>query len=112
MTYTPNPGYTGGADPFTYTVGDGRGGSATATVTVGVGAVGQALSINSNASGVTVNFKGVPGLPFTVERAEDARFRVNMTTMGSLTADSATGLFRVTDYFPPKTKAFYRARYP
>ena len=112
VTYTANAGYTGGADTFTYTVGDGRGGSATATLTVGVGTVAKALNIYRNDSGVTVNFKGVPGLPFTVERAQDLCFTLNMTSLGSLTADSETGLFSITDAFPPAPTGFYRARYP
>ena len=112
VTYTTSDAYTGGADCFTYTVGDGRGGSSTAAVTVGVGAVAKAQSINCTANRVTVNFKGVPALPFTVERAEDVCFTVNMTSLGSLTADSETGLFSITDYFPPTPHGFYRARYP
>lgn len=112
VTYTPGAGYTGGADTFSYTVGDGRGGSAVATVTVGVGEVGQALSITHSTNGITVNFQGVPGLPFTVERAEDPGFKVNLTNLGLQTADSKTGLFRITDYLPPNPRGFYRARYP
>lgn len=112
VTYTASDAYTGTADRFTYTVGDGRGGSVTAIVTVGVGAVASAQRINYTASGVTVDFKGAPGLPFTVERADDVCFTVNMASLGSLTADSETGLFSITDYFPPKPHGFYRARYP
>ena len=112
VTYTPNTGFTGAADPFTYTVSDGRGGSGTAMVTVGVGSVGQAQGITRNAGGITLSFKGVPGLPFTVERALDPGFSVNLTTLGSRTADSVTGWFSITDGSPPKPNAFYRARYP
>ena len=36
VTYTPDPGYSGG-DSFTYSVSDGQGGTSTATVTVSVG---------------------------------------------------------------------------
>ena len=38
VSYSPLPGFTGGAETFTYDISDGNGGTATATVTVTVSA--------------------------------------------------------------------------
>ena len=97
-------------DSFTYTVSNGSG-TATGTITVNVAPVtGQALGITVVDGKPTMNFAGVPGYSYDVQRAEDVDFTVNLTTV--LTTNAPTnGLFTFVDNSPPPSQAYYRLKY-
>jgi hypothetical protein len=107
------------ADQFTYTVRDNYGGtnSGTVTLTVAVPASGQPLNLNPNTnSTVTVNFAGVPGLGYTVERGTNVAFTGVVRTW--LVTAPTGGLFQVTDNFSDlgtlpfvPSAAYYRLKY-
>jgi len=105
LTYTPHAGFVG-SDSFTYTISDGRGGMATATVTVTVSAGGPlAQKIEVVGSTLVIQFAGVPGWSYTVQRATDLSGPwLNVHTVTAPT----TGVFVFTDNNPPSTIAFYR----
>jgi hypothetical protein len=99
------------SDTLTYRVRDTRGGVQTASILIAVGnPAGQAQAITASGGQVSVNFAGIPGFPYRVERAEDAGFTVNVTTLATTNAPAA-GVFLFTDPAPPMPQAYYRLRY-
>jgi autotransporter-associated beta strand protein len=115
--YTPPGG--GGDDSFSYTVRDTRSYRAgdtvrTATASINiteVTAVGLVQTITTGGGAVTVNFAGIPGHSYQVQRADDVNFTVNVTTLTTITAPAA-GLFSYTDNSPPTPTAYYRLMQP
>jgi autotransporter-associated beta strand protein len=116
FVYVPTNNVT---DQFSYTVRDNYGGtnSGTVTLTVAVPASGQPLNLNPNTnSTVTVNFAGVPGLGYTVERGTNVAFTGVVRTW--LVTAPTGGLFQVTDNFSDlgtlpfvPSAAYYRLKY-
>jgi adhesin/invasin len=104
--YLPNS--AGSGDTFTYTVSDGNGGTNTKTVTVYVAQQGGAAQqISYGAGGVTINFAGIPGYSYDVQRSSDAGFSAP-TVMTTTQAPSA-GVFIYIDSNPPNPgPSFYR----
>jgi autotransporter-associated beta strand protein len=100
-------------DAFDYTVTDSRGAKRTRTITVNVGATGgQAQQITVVNGKATVNFAGIPGYTYQVERADDANFTVNLTTVLTTTLPTGgDGLFTFVDNSPPGSQAYYRLNY-
>ena len=72
---------------------------------VPAGAVIQSISVGGGA--VTLNFQGVAGLPYSVQRATDVLMSQNLTTLLKTNAPS-NGLFRFVDSNPPAAEGFYR----
>jgi hypothetical protein len=98
-------------DGFNYTVADNRGGARTRTVTVNVvEATGQAQSISVGEGAVTVNFAGIPGYQYSVERATNVEFTENVTSLSTNVAPTH-GLFSIVDANPPSPTAYYRLKY-
>jgi len=105
LTYTPPPGFLG-SDSFTYTISDGRGGSATTSITVTVAAGGPvALRVEVVGSTVVIQFAGVPGWSYRVQRATD--INGPWSDIDIVTAPSP-GAFAFIDTDPPSPMAFYR----
>jgi hypothetical protein len=103
------------ADRFTYTIQDGFGGTNLALVMIPITAtsIGQGTSVSLSGGSATVNFAGVEGLPYEIQRATNVTFTGTLRLW--LTNAPAGGLFSVTDDFsdlgtPPPT-AYYRLRY-
>ena len=95
-------------DVFTYTVSDGQGGTATANIYVAVvKGVGQAKAITVTGGVAVVDFAGIPGYTYDVQRSTDsmATWQVILTTNAP-----ALGMWRVTDDFGgnPPASAYYR----
>ena len=112
VTYAPAANYVG-ADAFTYTVSDGRGGSATGTVLVTVrSATDPSLNIiggvTTNQNGALIQFAGIPGRTYTVERSVDLS---TWTAIGTATVP-AHGITSFQDTSPPPGGGFYRTVYP
>jgi autotransporter-associated beta strand protein len=98
-------------DVFNYTVTDGRGGRRTQTITINVtGVTGQAQQITVAGGRATVIFAGIAGYSYTVERAEDPSFTVNLVTVLTTNTPNA-GLFTFVDYNPPGSQGYYRLKY-
>ena len=81
-------------DVFTYTVSDGQGGTATANINVAVvKGVGEARAITLTGGVATVDFAGIPGYAYDVQRSTNgmATWQVILTTNapgdGSLESD-------------------------
>ena len=96
-------------DVFTYTVSDGQGGTATANINVAVvKGVGEARAITLTGGVATVDFAGIPGYAYDVQRSTNgmATWQVILTTNAP-----AMGLWRVTEDFGsnPPASAYYRA---
>jgi hypothetical protein len=112
VTYTPIAGFIG-ADRFTYTVSDGRGGSVSAFVLVQVRSADQAsgnmLPPIPIPGGYQISFFGVPGRPYTLQRA--ANVAGPWLTLGPVLVVSA-GLGTFADTNAPPVGAFYRTTYP
>lgn len=113
VIYAPVPGFAG-TDRFSYTIVDSFGGTATAQVEVLVAAgnlpSGNKVSLEVLAGGsVRVRFAGVPGRPYTVQRATDVQGPW-------MTADTLTaplhGIIEYVDASPPQPTAFYRTTAP
>jgi autotransporter-associated beta strand protein len=102
------------ADKFTYTVNDGYGLSATATVFVNLDTTavfGQASPlIDTTAGPPTLTFAGIPGYSYSIQRADDLGFTVNVTTILTTNAP-ASGVFHFTDNSAPSPQAFYRLQW-
>jgi hypothetical protein len=97
-------------DSFTYTVSNGSD-TATGRITVNVVPVaGQALGFTLVDGKPTMNVAGVPGYSYVVQRAEDANFTVNLTTVLTTNAPTA-GVFTCVDNNPPGSQAYYRLKY-
>jgi fibronectin-binding autotransporter adhesin len=106
--YTPNG--AGNGDTFTYHLSDSHGGAATGTVTVNV--VAQdcvAQLINYSDGGVTVQFAGIPGYQYQVERSCDASFTSPAVVL--TTNAPAAGLFIYTECPPLPPSAYYRLKH-
>jgi hypothetical protein len=109
--YTPPTGSPTSPDTIPYTV-SGAGGCATAAsidvVFVGQpGGVAQQITVVGGVA--TVNFAGIPGYPYIVQRAEDVSFTVNLTTVLTTNAP-ADGLFTFEDS-TSLSQAYYRLKY-
>jgi hypothetical protein len=109
--YTPPTGSPTSPDTIPYTV-SGAGGCATAAsidvVFVGQpGGVAQQITVVGGVA--TVNFAGIPGYPYIVQRAEDVSFTVNLTTVLTTNAP-ADGLFTCEDG-TSLSQAYYRLKY-
>ncbi len=104
-------------DSFTYTIAGPNGCTANGTVNIhmlsGVSG-GQVQTINANGGSVIVNFVGVPGCAYQVQRATVLEGGGNWADVGSpitvLISDSPPGVFSYTDSTPPST-AYYRLKY-
>jgi hypothetical protein len=112
VTYTPPANYVG-SDQFSYTVIDGRGGSASAFVFVQVRAANSSsanmFSPTPGAGGVVVSFAGIPGLAYSLQRADSASGP--WTNIASVTV-GPEGIGIYTDTNAPATSAYYRTTYP
>ena len=99
-------------DALTWTVSDNRGGSATAVILINVlpTAGGLAQSVTATAGGVTVDFAGIPGFPYLLERADDSSFTIGVIVLLATNAPPH-GQFSFTDPDPPQPMGFYRLRY-
>jgi Concanavalin A-like lectin/glucanases superfamily/Bacterial Ig domain/Immunoglobulin domain/Immunoglobulin I-set domain len=112
VTYTPPNGFIGG-DNFTYSVSDGRGGSGSALVIVQVRSAndpsGNLLPLTPIAGGFSVSFAGIPGRPYTLQRAEAVTGPwSNLASV--IVGPTGIGIFDDTNSPPPT--AFYRTAYP
>jgi len=101
-------------DDFTYTVSDGYGGTNSATVTINVDSTplfGQATipEVNTPGGSATLNFAGIPGLSYSVQRSTNVTF-IPVDTLWTTNAPS-NGLFKYQDNGAPADKAFYRLQY-
>jgi len=112
ITYMPVNGFIG-ADRFTYTVSDGRGGSASAFVLVQVRPSnqpsGNMLSPVAIPGGWLVNFAGIPGRTYTLQRAGTPTGP--WITLGPVTV-GPSGIATFADTNAPPAQAFYRTVYP
>jgi hypothetical protein len=107
--YIP-PGGTPATDTIPYTVSDTNGCTTSGTIDVNfVVSGGIAQSISYSGGAVTINFAGIPGYQYQVERSSDSSFtspEVVLTT----NAPSA-GLFIYIDNSPPQPTAYYRMKH-
>jgi len=96
------------ADSFNYTVSDAYGGSATALVGISIAdkPSGSAQTITTGGGTVTVNFAGIPGFTYDIERSED----LNVWSLMLTTNTPANGRFNFTDTSPPSPTAYYRLK--
>lgn len=93
-------------DSFSYTITDGQGGSTSGTLNVSVvNPGGLVQSLTPGVGAVTVNFAGIPGFGYDIQRATSPAGP--WTTVATSTAP-ANGLFSYTDPSPPQPTAFYR----
>jgi autotransporter-associated beta strand protein len=112
--FTPGTGNSSNSnESFTYTVTDTRGGSATGTININViNAAGGPQTITVSGSTATVNFAGIPGYTYAIQRSTNL---VDWATLLTTNAPSA-GLFNVTDDFNdiggPPSSAYYRTAQP
>jgi autotransporter-associated beta strand protein len=99
------------ADSFQYTVQDIYGATATANVIVNLSAssvFGQSSpSINTAGGPPTLTFAGIPGYNYSIQRADDVGFTVNVTTIQTTNAP-AGGVFQFTDTTAIAPQSFYR----
>ncbi len=98
-------------DDFDYVVTDNRGGKRTRKITISVEDThGDAQHITVLDGKATVQFAGIPGFRYDVERATDVNFTENVTTVLSTNAP-VDGLFLLVDE-PGLSQAYYRLKYP
>ncbi|PWU14556.1 MAG: hypothetical protein C5B50_17040 [Verrucomicrobia bacterium] len=98
------------ADTIQYRLKDTRGGTVTKNIAIAVvNPGGLAQSIAWAAGGVSVTFAGIPGQAYDVQRADDADFTVNVTTLTTTNAP-APGIFTINDPSPPSPTGFYRTK--
>jgi hypothetical protein len=111
VIYVPMQNFSG-ADQFHYAISDGRGGTSSASVFIQVQtqmvASSNMLSVKPLAGGYAVNFTGIPGRTYTVQRAP--------TVLGPLTSLASvvmepSGIVVFTDNNPPTNAAYYRVAY-
>jgi hypothetical protein len=112
VTYTPPAGYIG-SDSFTYSISDGRGGFGSGSVLVQVRSAndpsGNLLPLTAIPGGFSVNFAGIPGRTYTLQRAESVTGPwSNLTSV--IVGPTGIGTFDDTNSPPPT--AFYRTVYP
>jgi predicted secreted protein len=109
--YIPPTGSPTSPDTIPYTVSGTNGCSTAAFINVLFAAQpgGAAQHITVVGGVATVNFAGIPGYPYIVQRAEDANFTTNLTTVLTTNAP-AGGLFTCEDN-TSLTQAYYRLKY-
>jgi hypothetical protein len=99
------------ADSFQYTVQDTQGATATANVIVNLNTnsvFGQSSpGIDTTGGPPTLTFGGIPGYNYSIQRADDVGFTVNVTTILTTNAP-AGGVFQFTDTTATAPQAFYR----
>jgi autotransporter-associated beta strand protein len=107
--YLP-PSGTPATDTIPYTVSDANGCTTAGTLDVNfVTSAGYAQSITYSGGAVTINFAGIPGYQYEVERSSDSSFTSPEVV---LTTNAPTaGLFIYTDNSPPQPSAYYRMKY-
>jgi hypothetical protein len=112
VSYTPATDFIG-SDSFTWTVTDGRGGFASALMLIQVRTTneisGNMLPLVPVPGGFRVSFAGVPGLTYTLQRAE-AVFGPWNTLTAVLVGANGIAVFDDTNSPPPT--AYYRTVYP
>ena len=114
LFFTPGTGASSNSnESFTYSVSDARGGSATGLINVNViSAVGGPQTITVSGSTATVNFAGIPGYTYAVQRSTNLLAWVTLLTTNA----PAAGLFDFTDDFGdlggPPASAYYRTAQP
>ena len=112
--FTPGSGVGSNMnESFAYTVKDTRGGSVSGTININViGAVGAAQAITVAGGTATVEFAGIPGYAYAVQRSTNL---VDWATL-LITNTPSAGLFNVTDDFNdiggPPSSAYYRIAQP
>ena len=120
VTLTSNPDYLNyaasspnEADSFSYTVTDNHGNSVTGTINITIKdtsltgtPIAGVLSTHNGSSAYTVKYVGVIGAWYRVQRADDAQFTQNVTTIHDDQMISPP--VSVTDNSPPGGTAFYR----
>ena len=112
VTYTPQTGYIG-PDRFTFMVSDGHGGTASGFVLVqvrpGNQASGNVLAPRVIPGGYEVDFAGIPGRSYTLQRAESVTGP--WLTLGTVMVGSnGIGTWADTNAVP--ASAYYRTAYP
>jgi hypothetical protein len=98
-------------DTIPYTV-SGAGGCATAAsinVVFGGQPGGEAQQITVSGGVATINFAGIPGYPYIVQRAENAGFTINLITVLTTNVPES-GLFTCVDS-TSLPQAYYRLKY-
>jgi hypothetical protein len=112
VLYTPMPGFLG-TDRFDYTVRDTHGAAASASVTVLVRLAseisGSLSSPAVSANSFRLRFAGLPGLPYTLQRAPSVAGP--WTPLTTITVGS-DGFTEYEDPSPPAAEAYYRTVYP
>ena len=113
ILYTPSSGVASNAnDSFSYTVNDGRGGVRQASININVVNATSLLSIsNSFGAGLAVNFNGIFGYDYVLQRSSNLVQWSNVMTNTLPWSGNTTGLLWFTDS-PPHNPAFYRATLP
>ena len=120
VTLTSNPDYLNyaasspnEADSFSYTVTDNHGNSVTGTINITIKdtsltgtPIAGVWSTHNGSSAYTVKYVGVIGAWYRVQRADDAQFTQNVTTIHDDQMISPP--VSVTDNSPPGGTAFYR----
>jgi hypothetical protein len=98
-------------DTIPYTVSGANGCTTAASIDVVFvgqpGGVAQQITVVGGVA--TINFAGIPGYPYIVQRAEDVSFTVNLTTVLTTNAP-ADGLFTCEDG-TSLSQAYYRLKY-
>jgi hypothetical protein len=98
-------------DSFTYVVGNGSltaTGTVTVTVTAAPGGLAQSISVSGGAA--TLQFHGIPGYQYDVQRTTSLEAPVTWTTLtGSAVIAGTNGVFGFTDTNAPNGTAFYRS---
>ncbi|MCX6896387.1 MAG: Ig-like domain-containing protein [Verrucomicrobia bacterium] len=100
------------SDRFSYTISDGQGGVSTGLVYIAISTdvYGQALGITNAAGNFIATFAGIPGYSYTVQRATNVNFSLDLTNVVTIIAPT-NGLFRWTNSPPIPPTAYYRLRY-
>ena len=98
------------ADEFTYTVIDGFGGTNSATVTINVDSTplfGQSQIVSTSGGTATLNFAGIPGYSYSVQRSTNLTSWIVIWTTNA----PAGGVFQFIDAAAPDPSAYYQLRY-
>lgn len=100
-------------DTLQYRVKDSRGGTATANIQINViSTEGDAQTISVSGGAATVNFAGIPGYSYLVQRSTNLADWVTLITTNA----PSNGLFSLTDNFSdlggPPSQAYYRTAQP
>ena len=98
------------ADQFSYTVTDGYGGTNTATVSIAIDSTplfGQSQVGSVVGGTATLNFAGIPGYSYSVNRSTNLTDWVILWTTNA----PASGVFQYIDNPAPMPSAYYRLQY-